>query len=149
MQNRLMHSGLVAIFLFASSWAAGSGAASGKAAKVKPGSTALPVSIGEGKPVVAAPVAPAAPVGKAVPASPEKTKPALDEGVILQNILRIRLDRPVSISVLNVRGQLVFHLDSQRRMESVPLTGMPTGFLYLTLRSGPDEITQKLLYTGK
>lgn len=82
-------------------------------------------------------------------ASKESRKPILGDALISQNTLRIFLDRPASISVFNARGQLVFHQDSQRQMETLPLQGMQTGFLYLTLRSGSNELTKKLLYTGK
>jgi hypothetical protein len=92
-------------------------------------------------------VAPAAPTEKE--ASKEKAKPALGDAFIAQNTLRIYLDKPASISVFNARGQLVFRQDSQRQMEALPLQGMPTGFLYLTLRAGQTELTKKLLYTGK
>jgi hypothetical protein len=76
-------------------------------------------------------------------------KVTLGDGFISQNTLRIYLDAPVAISVFNTRGQLVYHLDSQQKMVLVPLQGIPTGFLYLTLRSGQNELTKKLVYTGK
>ncbi|GEM_PF-3483100 len=79
----------------------------------------------------------------------EAAKPALGDAIVSQNTLRIFLDRPASISVFNARGQLVYRQDSQRQMETLPLQGMPTGFLYLTLRAGQSELTKKLLYTGK
>ena len=84
-----------------------------------------------------------APVVKEVP------KVSLGDGFISQNTLRIYLDAPAAISVFNTRGQLVYHLDSQQKMVLVPLQGIPTGFLYLTLRSGQNELTKKLVYTGK
>jgi hypothetical protein len=76
-------------------------------------------------------------------------KPVLADAFIAQTVLRVYLNRPASVSVYNSRGQQVFHAESQRTLESVPLTGITTGFFYLTVRSGHTETTRKLLYTGK
>lgn len=73
----------------------------------------------------------------------------LGSGSIVQNDLFVRLSRPASISLFNARGELLFHLDSFRNSESFPLAGVNAGFLYLTLRAGSVEQTQKLVYTGK
>jgi hypothetical protein len=82
-----------------------------------------------------------------------KARPAakveLGEGSVVQNELFVRLNRPVSISLFNTRGELLFHMDSFRVSESFPLAGVNAGFLYLTLRAGSVETTQKLVYTGK
>lgn len=79
----------------------------------------------------------------------EKSKISLGDAFISQNTLRIYLERPTQIFVYDARGQIVFHVDSHRAMETLPLYGMSAGFLYLTLRSGPLELTKKILYTGK
>ena len=76
-------------------------------------------------------------------------KPILAEAFIAQSILRVYLNRPASIFVYNSRGQQVYHLDSQRPMEAVPLQGLSTGFVYLTVRTPQGEMTKKLVYTGK
>lgn len=90
------------------------------------------------------PVSPAnSPIAKEVP------KVILGDAFITQNTLRIYLDVAASISVFNTRGQLVYHLDSEKKLVLVPLQGIPTGFLYLTLRSGQNELTKKLVYSGK
>ena len=86
--------------------------------------------------------------------SPEKPKPAvtiesLGEAFIAQSSLRIYLNRPASISLHDARGQILFQLETARPAEVLPLSGFPTGFLYLTLRSGSFEQTKKLVYTGK
>lgn len=93
--------------------------------------------------------APAVARVEAKPITKDSAKQTLGDGFIAQNTLRVYLDRPVLISVFNVRGQLVFRQDSERKLEIIPLNGMPTGFLYLTLRSGTSELTKKLVYTGK
>lgn len=85
---------------------------------------------------------------------PEKPKAAaatesLGEAFIAQSSLRIYLNRPAVISLHDARGQTLFHLETSRPTEVLPLAGLPTGFLYLTLRSGQIELTKKLVYTGK
>lgn len=74
---------------------------------------------------------------------------SLGEAFIAQSSLRIYLSRPASISLHDARGQTLFQLESNRPAEVLPLAGLPTGFLYLTLRSGQIELTKKLVYTGK
>lgn len=86
--------------------------------------------------------------------APDKTKASiatesLGDAFIAQNSLRIYLSRPATISLYDARGQTLFHLESTRPTEALPLAGLPTGFLYLTLRAGPIELTKKLVYTGK
>lgn len=63
--------------------------------------------------------------------------------------MRIFLDRPATVTVYNARGQQVFHRESQSLTETVPLQGITTGFVYLTVRAGKAEATRKLVYTGK
>lgn len=87
-----------------------------------------------------------APGAEAIPAAP---KPILADAFIAQNVLRVFLNRPAAISVFNSRGQQVFHLDSRRSLEAVPLQGISTGFVYLTVRTAQGEMTKKLVYTGK
>lgn len=82
------------------------------------------------------------------PAKPA-AKPSLGDGIIAQNTLRIYLSRSATVTVHNARGQLLFHVDSSRPTEYLPLSGVHAGFLYLTLRSGSLETTRKLLYSGK
>lgn len=106
-------------------------------------SIALAKSAAKAKPSPANAAQTQPPVAKEVP------KVSLGDGFISQNTLRIYLDIPATISVFNTRGQLVYHLESQQKMVLVPLQGIPTGFLYLTLRSGQNELTKKLVYTGK
>ncbi len=84
-----------------------------------------------------------------LPASKVEKSAALGEAIILQNTLRISLNQPTSISLYNSRGQLVFQKDTQAQIEDIPLQGMLSGFLYLTLRSGSLEVSRKFLYTGK
>jgi hypothetical protein len=76
-------------------------------------------------------------------------KPILADAFIAQTILRVYLNRPAAIFVYNSRGQQVYHLDSQRAVEAVPLQGMSTGFVYLTVRTAQGEMTKKLVFTGK
>ncbi len=83
------------------------------------------------------------------PIAKEVPKVSLGDAFITQNTLRIYLDVPVSILVFNTRGQLVYHLDSEKKLVLIPLQDIPTGFLYLTLRSGQNELTKKLVYSGK
>jgi hypothetical protein len=135
LRSRWIFTGVLALGMVIAPWAASGNGASSKSLKAKP---LLQV----------APVNPASTPKPKAPAK-ESAKASLGDAFIAQNTLRIYLDRPVSISVFNARGQLVFHQESQRQMEVVPLQGMPTGFLYLTLRAGQNELTKKLLYTGK
>ena len=90
----------------------------------------------------AAPSAKASNASKASPAAPA-------DAFISQNVLRVYLDRPAAVTVYNSRGQQVVHLDSRRAMEAVPLQGITTGFIYLTVRTAQGELTKKLVYTGK
>ena len=85
------------------------------------------------------------------PAHPRtrNAKPTLGDGLIAQNALRIYLNRPAIITVHDSRGQLLYHIESVRPMEYLPLSGVHTGFLYLTLRAGRLETTKKLIYSGK
>jgi hypothetical protein len=76
-------------------------------------------------------------------------KPALADAFIAQTVLRVYLNRPASVSVYNSRGQQVFHVESQRTLETVPLLGVNTGFVYLTVRTAQGETTRKLVFTGK
>jgi len=92
-------------------------------------------------------VDPAAPVP--TPPAASAPKAALADAFIAQNVLRVYLNRPASISVYNSRGQQVYRLDSQRPMEAVPLQGITTGFIYLTVHTAQGETTRKLVYTGK
>ncbi|HKP97083.1 MAG TPA: hypothetical protein VJ385_15140 [Fibrobacteria bacterium] len=150
-----------AISLWAASMAwAGSGipaaapakpALSAPAKTLKPKAAPLPQGGAGGNP--AAPgnlqgtVAPSsAPKAEAARSAP---KPILAEAFIAQTVLRVYLDRPAAIFVYNSRGQQVFHLDSRRPMEAVPLQGLSTGFVYLTVRTAQGEVTKKLVYTGK
>lgn len=95
-----------------------------------------------------------APVPTPAPAAQDSSpaaapKPAFGDAFIAQGLLRVHLDRPAIITVYNARGQQVFKAESQRSLESVPLHGLTTGFIYLTVRSGTVEMTKKLVYTGK
>lgn len=80
---------------------------------------------------------------------PAEAKPALGDGFIAQNAVRVYLGRPLTISLHNARGQLLYQLESSRPMEVLPLSGVNTGFLYLTLRAGKLELTKKLVYSGR
>ena len=118
---------------------------------------ALACVLGAGQAFSEGQVQTSAPSAKEAKAKPSEKKPAarprvhepLGEGRISQDVLAISLRRPASIALHNARGQLVFHLDSFRAVEILPLKGLSTGFLYLTLRAGKVEFTQKLVYTGK
>ncbi len=99
---------------------------------------------------VATPSPSAQPAAKSdKPTAKTAAKPSLGDGLIAQNTLRIYLTRPATVTVHNARGQLLFHVESQRPTESLPLSGIHAGFLYLTFRSGPLETTRKLIYSGK
>jgi len=78
-----------------------------------------------------------------------ENKPTLGDAFIYQNNLQVSLDRPLTISLYNAQGQLIYHQDSQRKVENIPLQGIQAGFLYLTMRAGNAELTKKLLYTGR
>jgi hypothetical protein len=125
-------------------------APSGPAIQSASGSSNIKVTLGpERKAAVPAIKIPAAaPSAKASSAS-KTSKAALADAFIAQNVLRIYLDRPAAVTVYNSRGQQVAHLDSRRAMETVPLQGITTGFIYLTVRTGQGELTKKLVYTGK
>lgn len=86
---------------------------------------------------------------KEKPATAAETQVVLGDGFIVQNSLRVYLGRPAAISLYNARGQLLYHAESSRPMETVPLNGVNAGFLYLTLRAGQLELTKKLVYSGK
>ncbi|MDB5104138.1 MAG: hypothetical protein JWP91_1827 [Fibrobacteres bacterium] len=87
--------------------------------------------------------------GTASPEPEGALKPALADAFIAQNVLRVFLNRPAAVFVYNSRGQQVYHLDSQSPAEAVPLQGITTGFIYLTIRTAQGELTKKLVYTGK
>jgi hypothetical protein len=87
--------------------------------------------------------------GTEAPSAEAAPKPILAEAFIAQSALRVYLNRPASVSVYNSRGQQVFHVESQRSLETVPLQGITTGFIYLTARTAQGEMTKKLVYTGK
>jgi hypothetical protein len=76
-------------------------------------------------------------------------KSPLSDAFIAQGTLRVFLDHPASVTVYNARGQQVYHRDSMGPVETVPLQGITTGFVYLTVRAGKTEATRKLVYTGK
>lgn len=115
-------------------------AKSAPAAKAKPKArTPLPAP---GTPVVTG-----SPQGTVEPAA--AVKPILAEAFIAQAVLRVYLNRPASVYVYNSRGQQVFHVDSRHELESVPLLGINTGFIYLTVRTAQGEMTKKLVFTGK
>ncbi len=115
-----------------------------KAGKAK----AIPLiqaSAPKGAPAQGNPEGTSAPQTQAAPAP----KPILADAFIAQTILRVYLNRPAAIFVYNSRGQQVYHLDSNGPMEAVPLLGMNTGFIYLTVRTAQGEMTKKLVFTGK
>ena len=89
----------------------------------------------------------AKPVEKAK--SAKSPRASLGDAFIAQNAVRVYLGRPMTISLHNARGQLLYHLESSRPMEVLPLNGVNTGFLYVTLRAGQLELTKKLVYSGK
>ncbi len=97
---------------------------------------------------------PSAPAAKpeAKPSNAQVTsdsKSPLSDAFIAQGTLRVFLDHPASVTVYNARGQQVYHRDSMGPVETVPLQGITTGFVYLTVRAGKTEATRKLVYTGK
>jgi hypothetical protein len=81
--------------------------------------------------------------------APAKGDSPLSEAFIAQSLLRVYLDRPASVTVYNARGQQIFRRDSFGPVETVPLQGITTGFVYLTVRAGKVEATRKMVYTGK
>jgi hypothetical protein len=119
-----------------------------KTTKAKPVSTQASASEGAfaSQAAQGGPAITAEPASEAVPVTP---KPILADAFIAQTVLRVYLNRPAAISVFNARGQQIFHLDSQRPMEAVPLLGISTGFIYLTVRTAQGEMTKKLVFTGK
>lgn len=160
MAMRWVHMSLGALYLGAAafSWATSENSAPVPSTQAKPSlsapTSAASAPTGNGKVGVQGAVPSAE--GKSAPQvnskgtpSPAAAKPILGEAFIAQDVLRIFLNRPASISLYNARGQQVFHLDSRSPVEFVPLFGMNTGFLYLTVRSGQSELTKKLVYTGK
>lgn len=91
-----------------------------------------------------------APKGKAAkPKPPVEARETLGDAFIAQSSLRVWLGRPAVLSLHNARGQLLFHLESARPMEVLPLAGINAGYLYLTLRAGNLEVTKKLVYAGR
>ncbi len=108
------------------------------------------ITVPEDKAAQAAPAdAPAAESGNPQATPPAPAKPLLAEAFIAQSLLRIYLNHPAAITVYNSRGQQVVRMDSQRELETVPLQGLTTGFVYVVVRAGPVEMTKKLVYTGK
>jgi hypothetical protein len=95
--------------------------------------------------------APAKTSPEAKPGSTQVTseKSPLSDAFIAQGSLHVYLDRPASVTVYNARGQQIFHRDSHATVETVPLQGATTGFVYLTVRAEKSEATRKLVYTGK
>jgi hypothetical protein len=95
--------------------------------------------------------APAKASPAAKPGSTQVTseKSPLSDAFIAQGSLHVYLDRPASVTVYNARGQQIFHRDSHATVETVPLQGATTGFVYLTVRAEKSEATRKLVYTGK
>jgi hypothetical protein len=78
-----------------------------------------------------------------------EAKSPLADAFIAQGSLHVFLERPASVTVYNARGQQIFHRDSHASVETVPLVGATTGFVYLTVRAEKAEATRKLIYTGK
>src|SRR6478609_6022166 len=68
-------------------------------------------------------------------------KSPLSDAFIAQGSLHVYLDRPASVTVYNARGQQIFHRDSHATVETVPLQGATTGFVYLTVRAEKSEAT--------
>ena len=93
--------------------------------------------------------APASEQGNPQATQPAPAKPLLAEAFIAQSLLRIYLNHPAAITVYNSRGQQIIRMDSQRPLETVPLQGLTTGFVYVVVRAGPVEMSKKLVYTGK
>ncbi len=104
--------------------------------------------------------APAKPSPEAKPGTSSEAKPGnsqvtseakspLTDAFIAQGSLHVFLERPASVTVYNARGQQLFHRDSHTAVETVPLQGATTGFVYLTVRAEKMEATRKLVYTGK
>jgi|SRR4051812_29433512 len=96
--------------------------------------------------------APANPSPDSKPGNTQVTSEAkspLADAFIAQGSLHVFLDRPASVTVYNARGQQIFHRDSHAAVETVPLQGASTGFVYLTVRAEKTEATRKLVYTGK
>jgi len=96
--------------------------------------------------------APAKPSPEAKPGNTQVTSEAkspLTDAFIAQGSLHVFLERPASVTVYNARGQQIFHRDSHATVETVPLQGATTGFVYLTVRAEKAEATRKLVYTGK
>jgi hypothetical protein len=73
----------------------------------------------------------------------------LGEAAISNQVLRIVLSSSAHISLFNARGQLLYQMDGQRGVESLPLKSIDFGFLYLTLRHGQVEQSFRLLHNGK
>ncbi len=80
--------------------------------------------------------------------SPKIANP-IGEVSISQSFIRIYLQKPANITLYNARGQIIYHMESQRQIEILPLQGLQPGFIYLSLRVGKEEFTKKLVYTGK
>ncbi len=95
-----------------------------------------------------APQAPKAP-GSGANNPSAAPKAAVADAYIAQNLLRVYLEQPAAVTVYNSQGQQVAHLDSRRAMEAIPLQGITTGFIYLTVRTAQGEVAKKLVYTGK
>lgn len=115
------------------------------------GTPAKPIAVSASKSKPAAAKAPEAKVsGKKAPGvKAEAARESIGDAFISQNTLRVYLGRPATVTLHNARGQLLFQVESSRPMEALPLGGVTTGFLYLTLRAGPLELTKKLVYSGK
>lgn len=79
----------------------------------------------------------------------QEAKPPLADAFIAQGLLRVYLDRPATVTVFDLSGRQIFQRESQSLVETVPLQGITTGFVYLTVRAGKLEATRKLVYMGK
>jgi hypothetical protein len=73
----------------------------------------------------------------------------LGEAVLANQVLRVVLHTPVTLSLFNSRGQLLYSAQGRKGLEIIPLKSIDFGFLYLTLRQGPVEQTFRLLHDGK
>jgi hypothetical protein len=73
----------------------------------------------------------------------------LGEAVLANQVLRVVLRTPATLSLFNSRGQLLYSAQGRKGLEIIPLKSIDFGFLYLTLRQGQVEQTFRLLHDGK
>jgi hypothetical protein len=57
----------------------------------------------------------------------------------------VRFDGKGAITICNILGQTVYHIENAENEKIIPLNNMATGVYFVTVRSGNSIATQKLV----